>query len=88
MAKTELEAISRMITAIENCKDDMRDVADMITRSVDEMKAVNDNSDATIRVENQVYNTTRNLLLAVLKLDKLKDAMVTDYRKFIDYEEN
>lgn len=88
MAKTELEAISRMITAIENCKDDMCDVADMITRSVDEMKAVNDNSDATIRVENQVYNTTRNLLIAVLKLDKLKDAMVTDYRKFIDYEEN
>ena len=88
MAKTELEAISRMITAIENCKDVMCDVADMITRSVDEMKAVNDNSDATIRVENQVYNTTRNLLIAVLKLDKLKDAMVTDYRKFIDYEEN
>ena len=88
MAKTELEAISRMITAIENCKDDMRDVADMITRSVDEMKAVNDNSDATIHVEKQVYNTTRNLLIAVLKLDKLKDAMVTDYRKFIDYEEN
>lgn len=88
MAKTELEAMSRMITAIENCKDDMRDVADMITRSVDKTRKDNDYSDATKRVEEQVYNTTRNLLLAVLKLDNLKDDMVFDYRKLMEYEKD
>lgn len=87
MAKTELEAISKMITAIENCKKDMAAVAQLITSSVDEIKAVNDNSDATKRLEKQVYNSTGNLLRAVLKLDNLKEDMIKDYKKFLDYEE-
>ena len=88
MAITKLEAMFKMITEIENCEKDMKDVAKMILDSVDEIKQANDNSDATWCIEKNVCNTTLNLLNATTNLGKLKKELLDDYVRFKDYEEN